>query len=55
MVGLGVDAHDTPNYVPRNVLGTSRLLSAMARAGVLRLVQASSMDPRRVSENVPEP
>lgn len=43
MVGLGVDAHDAPHYVSHNVLGTSRLLSAMARAGVLRLVQASSM------------
>ena len=43
MVGLGVDAHDAPEYVSHNVLGTSRLLSAMARAGVLRLVQASSM------------
>ncbi len=43
MVGLGVDAHDAPDYVSHNVLGTSRLLSAMARAGVLRLVQASSM------------
>ncbi len=43
MVGLGLDAHDAPDYVSHNVLGTSRLLSAMARAGVLRLVQASSM------------
>ena len=43
MVGLGVDAHDAPDYVSHNVLGTSRLLSAMTRAGVLRLVQASSM------------
>ncbi len=43
MVGLGKDAHDAPDYVSHNLLGTSVLLSAMTRAGVSRLVQASSM------------
>ena len=43
MVGLGKDAHDAPDYVSHNLYGTSTLLSAMARAGVRRLVQASSM------------
>ena len=43
MVGLGKDAHDAPDYVSHNLYGTSSLLSAMARAGVTRLVQASSM------------
>lgn len=43
MVGLGKDAHDSPEYVSHNLYGTSALLSAMARVGVTRLVQASSM------------
>lgn len=43
MVGLGKDAHDAPDYVSHNLYGTSALLSAMARVGVTRLVQASSM------------
>jgi dTDP-L-rhamnose 4-epimerase len=43
MVGLGVDAQDMPAYVGINELGTSVLLAAMDRAGVGRLVLASSM------------
>ncbi|MGH8834332.1 MAG: NAD-dependent epimerase/dehydratase family protein [Actinomycetes bacterium] len=43
MVGLGVDFDDTPDYVGCNDLGTAVLLSAMARAGISRLVLASSM------------
>jgi dTDP-L-rhamnose 4-epimerase len=43
MVGLGVDLDDLPAYVAHNDLGTAVLLSAMARAGVGRLVLASSM------------
>jgi len=43
MVGLGVDARDLPGYVGHNDLGTAVLLAAMARAGVSRLVLASSM------------
>jgi dTDP-L-rhamnose 4-epimerase len=43
MVGLGVDAGDLPGYVGHNDLGTAVLLAAMARAGVSRLVLASSM------------
>jgi len=43
MVGLGQDAQDAPDFVAHNVLGTAVLLAAMARAGVRRLVQASSM------------
>jgi dTDP-L-rhamnose 4-epimerase len=43
MVGLGQDFDDTPSYVACNDLGTAVLLSAMARAGVSRLVLASSM------------
>lgn len=43
MVGLGVDFHDSPDFVAHNVSGTAALLSAMTRAGVQRLVQASSM------------
>ncbi|WP_194411032.1 NAD-dependent epimerase/dehydratase family protein [Microbacterium cremeum] len=42
-VGLGVDMGDAPDYVRSNDLGTAVLLSAMARAGVARLVLASSM------------
>lgn len=43
MVGLGVDFDDTPDYVGCNDLGTAVVLSAMARAGIGRLVLASSM------------
>ncbi|WP_067494918.1 NAD(P)-dependent oxidoreductase [Actinoplanes sp. TFC3] len=42
-VGMGVDLSDLPDYVSRNDLGTAVLLAAMARAGVSRLVLASSM------------
>ncbi|GIE91005.1 NAD-dependent epimerase/dehydratase family protein [Actinoplanes regularis] len=43
MVGLGVDLDDLPEYVGCNDLGTAVLLAAMARAGIHRLVLASSM------------
>jgi dTDP-L-rhamnose 4-epimerase len=43
MVGMGVDAADLPEYVGCNDLGTAVLLAEMARAGVGRLVLASSM------------
>ena len=43
MVGMGVDLDDLPAYVGANDLGTAVLLAAMARAGVRRLVLASSM------------
>lgn len=43
MVGLGVDLDDLPEYAGCNDLGTAVLLAAMARAGVHRLVLASSM------------
>src|SRR4051794_38652489 len=43
MVGLGVNLDDLPEYVGRNDLGTAVLLAGMARAGVARLVLASSM------------
>jgi dTDP-L-rhamnose 4-epimerase len=43
MVGQGVDLDDLPGYVGCNDLGTAVLLAAMARAGVHRLVLASSM------------
>jgi dTDP-L-rhamnose 4-epimerase len=43
MVGLGVNLDDLPEYVSCNDLGTAVLLRAMARAGVRRLVLASSM------------
>ncbi len=42
-VGLGVDVQDLPDYADSNVHGTAVLLAAMARAGVRRLVLASSM------------
>jgi dTDP-L-rhamnose 4-epimerase len=42
-VGLGVDVQDMPDYADSNVHGTAVLLAAMARAGVRRLVLASSM------------
>jgi dTDP-L-rhamnose 4-epimerase len=43
MVGLGVDLQDLPLYVGHNDLGTAVLLAAMERAGIGRLVLASSM------------
>src|SRR5689334_11648091 len=43
MVGLGVDLDDLPGYVGCNDLATAVLLAQMARAGVGRLVLASSM------------
>ncbi|WP_238016814.1 NAD-dependent epimerase/dehydratase family protein [Dactylosporangium sp. AC04546] len=43
MVGMGVDLADLPDYVGCNDLGTAVLLAGMARAGVRRLVLASSM------------
>lgn len=43
MVGLGTNVHDAPDYAAHNVVGTATVLSAMARAGVSRFVQASSM------------
>ncbi|MEV6925015.1 NAD-dependent epimerase/dehydratase family protein [Dactylosporangium sp. NPDC051485] len=43
MVGMGVDMADLPDYVGCNDLGTAVLLAEMARAGLRRLVLASSM------------
>lgn len=43
MVGLGLTIHDAPDYASHNVVGTASLVSAMARAEVACLVQASSM------------
>ncbi len=43
MVGLGVDLDDLPAYAGANDLGTAVLLAGAARAGVRRLVLASSM------------
>ena len=43
MVGMGVDLADLPEYVGCNDLGTAVLLAGMARAGITRLVLASSM------------
>ena len=43
VVGLGLDLQDLPLYVGVNELGTATLLAAMDRAGVGRLVLASSM------------
>ncbi|MFF8974755.1 NAD-dependent epimerase/dehydratase family protein [Streptomyces sp. NPDC014995] len=43
MVGLGKDFADAPDYVGCNDLGTAVLLAGMARAGVRRLLLASSM------------
>lgn len=43
MVGLGLDLDDAPGYVGCNDLGTAVLLAAMGRAGIGRLVLASSM------------
>ena len=42
-VGLGVDLGDLDDYVSSNGLGTAVLMQEMARAGVGRLVLASSM------------
>jgi dTDP-L-rhamnose 4-epimerase len=42
-VGLGVDVQDLPDYASSNDHGTAVLLAGMARAGVGRLVLASSM------------
>ena len=42
-VGLGVSVSDLPDYADSNIHGTATLLAGMARAGVARLVQASSM------------
>ncbi|WP_395691401.1 NAD-dependent epimerase/dehydratase family protein [Nocardioides sp.] len=43
MVGAGVTVGDLPAYAGHNDLGTAALLAAMHRAGVARLVLASSM------------
>ena len=43
MVGLGVDVQDMPEYAGINEFGTAVLLAGMARAGIGRLVLASSM------------
>ncbi len=43
MVGNGVDAQDLPGYAEHNDYASARLLAAMARQGVDRLVFASSM------------
>ena len=43
MVGLGQNFDDAPDYVGCNDLGTAVLLAAMGRAGLRRLVLASSM------------
>jgi dTDP-L-rhamnose 4-epimerase len=42
-VGLGVDIADAPDYARSNDLGTAVVLAEMGRAGVGRLVLASSM------------
>jgi dTDP-L-rhamnose 4-epimerase len=43
VVGHGVDPSDAPSYASHNDLGTAELLAAMHRAGISRLVLASSM------------
>jgi dTDP-L-rhamnose 4-epimerase len=43
MVGHGLDPSDAPSYTANNDLGTAVLLAAMHKAGVHRLVLASSM------------
>ncbi|MFJ8579845.1 NAD-dependent epimerase/dehydratase family protein [Micromonospora sp. NPDC093277] len=43
MVGHGLDPSDAPGYASHNDYGTAVLLAAMHRAGVRRLVLASSM------------
>ena len=42
-VGMGIDFADAPDYIRANALGTAELLAAMGRAGIGRLVLASSM------------
>jgi dTDP-L-rhamnose 4-epimerase len=42
-VGLGVDFQDAPDYVDTNDVGSASVLAAMDRAGIGRLVVASSM------------
>ncbi len=42
-VGLGVAVSDLPDYASSNDVGTAELLAGMARAGIKRLTQASSM------------
>jgi dTDP-L-rhamnose 4-epimerase len=42
-VGMGIDIGDAPDYVRTNALGTAELLAGLARAGISRLVLASSM------------
>ena len=42
-VGLGVDVYDLPDYAGSNDAGTAVLLAEMVRAGVTRLILASSM------------
>jgi len=43
MVGHGLDPSDAPGYTANNDLGTAVLLAAMHKAGLRRLVLASSM------------
>lgn len=43
VVGLGLDLQDLPRYVGINELGTAVLLAAADRAGITRVVLASSM------------
>lgn len=43
VVGHGVDPSDAPSYASHNDLGTAEVLAAMHRAGIGRLVLASSM------------
>lgn len=43
VVGSGISVDDFPAYASHNDLGTAALLAAMARRGVRRLVQATSM------------
>ena len=43
MVGHGLDPADAPDYTANNDLGTAVLLAAMHKAGLRRLVLASSM------------
>ncbi len=43
VVGAGVTVADLPTYAAHNDLGTAALLAAMHRAGVARMVLASSM------------
>lgn len=43
VVGHGIDPSDAPSYASHNDLGTAQVLAAMHRAGIGRLVLASSM------------